>query len=86
MPDDAFVPPPEPEIDFEFFRACVQPVFANPREGQLRCSNCHSGGLIGFAPAPGRGDEWSDEEARRAYRLIHPRDSRRATLSRVGFC
>ena len=70
MPDDAFVPPPEPEIDFEFFRACVQPVFANPREGQLRCSNCHSGGLIGFAPAPGRGDEWSDEEAQRAYRLI----------------
>ena len=50
--------------------ACVQPVFANPREGQLRCSNCHSGGLIGFAPAPGRGDEWSDEEAQRAYRLI----------------
>ena len=70
MPDDAFVPPPEPEIDFNFFRACVQPVFANPREGQLRCSNCHSTGLIGFAPAPGRGDEWSDEEAQRAYRLI----------------
>lgn len=70
LPDDQFVPPPEPDLDFEFFRACVQPVFANPREGQLRCSNCHSGGLIGFAPAPARGDTWSDEEAQRAYRQI----------------
>ena len=70
LPAEQFVPEPQPELDFEFFRACVQTVFANPREGQLRCSNCHSGGLIGFAPAPGRGDEWSDEEAQRAYRLI----------------
>ena len=70
LPDDAYVPAPEPELDFEFFRACVQPVFANPREGQLGCSNCHSGGIIGFAPAPARGDTWSDEEAGRAFRLI----------------
>ena len=70
FPDDSYVPAPEPELDFEFFRSCVQPVFANPREGQLRCSRCHSGGIIGFAPAPGRGDEWSDEEAERAFRLI----------------
>lgn len=70
LPRDQFIPEPEPEIDFEFFRSCVQAVFANPREGQLRCSNCHSSGLIGFAPTPGRGDEWSDEEAQRAYQLI----------------
>ena len=70
FPDDQFVPDPEPELDFEFFRSCVQPVFANPREGQLRCSNCHSSGMIGFAPAPARGDAWSDEEAQRAYTLL----------------
>ena len=70
LPADQYVPEPEPALDFEFFRACVQPVFANPREGQLRCSRCHSSGLVGFAPAPGRGDAWSDEEAERAYRLI----------------
>ena len=45
-------------------------MFANPREGQLPCSRCHSGGLNGFAPAPGRGDRWSDEEAQRAFQLI----------------
>jgi hypothetical protein len=70
LPADRYVPEPEPELNFEFFRACVQPVFANPREGQLRCANCHSSGLIGFAPAAQRGDEWSDEEAQRAYRLL----------------
>ena len=68
--DDRFVPEAGPELDFEFFRTCVQRVFANPREGQLRCSNCHSGGLAGFAPAPAGGDAWSDEEAQRAYRSI----------------
>ena len=70
LPDDQFIPAPEPEIDFDFFRACVQEVFANPRDGQLPCSRCHSGGMIGFAPAPARADRWSDEEAQRAFQLI----------------
>ena len=26
--------------------------------------------MNGFAPAPGRGDRWSDEEAQRAFQLI----------------
>ena len=70
LPAGQYVPEPEPALDFEFFRSCVQQVFANPREGQIRCSNCHSGGLIGFAPAPQRGNVWSDEEARRAFQVI----------------
>lgn len=70
LPDDQFIPGPEPEIDFAFFNACVQDVFTKPREGHLPCTRCHSGGLIGFAPAPGRGDRWSDEEAQRAFQLI----------------
>ncbi|MAG72482.1 MAG: hypothetical protein CL471_19640 [Acidobacteria bacterium] len=78
LPDDRFIPAAEPEVDFEFFSACVQRVFADPREGQLRCSNCHSGGLAGFAPAPAGGDAWSEEEAQLAYRslsrLITPGD------------
>lgn len=51
FPADRHVAKAGPAIDFEYFRACVQPVFANPREGHIRCSNCHSEGLIGFAPA-----------------------------------
>jgi hypothetical protein len=64
------VPGPEVALDFEFFRSCVQPIFASPREGHIRCSNCHSSGLIGFAPVAQSGSTWSDEEARRAFQTI----------------
>ena len=54
-----------------FFKACVQQVFAKPREGHIRCSNCHNAGIIGFAPPPGDGrDSWNDAEANRAFQLI----------------
>ena len=78
LPADRFVPAPEPALDFTFFRSCVQPIFQNPREGQIKCSNCHNAGLIGFAPVPADGTAWTDEEAKRAFavltRLIVPGD------------
>jgi hypothetical protein len=83
LPRDRYVPAPEPVVDFEFFRSCVQPIFANPREGHIRCTNCHAAGSIGFAPAAQSGAEWDDEEARRAFQVIsrlitpgHPEQSR----------
>ena len=33
---------PAPEVDYEFFRACVQPVFFQVTPGGLSCANCHS--------------------------------------------
>jgi hypothetical protein len=65
-----YVPAPGPTLDFTFFRSCVQNVFANPREGHIACSNCHAGGLVGFAPPPQNGKSWSDEEAKRAFQSI----------------
>jgi hypothetical protein len=70
LPADRYVAKTGPAIDFEFFRACVQPVFANPREGHIRCSNCHASGLIGFAPVATNGKSWSDQEANRAFSTI----------------
>ena len=71
LPDDRYVPPAEPTLDFAFFNACVQQVFARPREGHIRCSNCHNAGIIGFAPPPADGrDKWNDAEARRAFQLV----------------
>jgi hypothetical protein len=76
LPAGRYVPAREPTVDFTFFRACVQPVFATPREGHIACSNCHAGGLAGFAPPPQNAKTWSDDEARRAFssisRLIIP--------------
>jgi cytochrome c5 len=70
LPADRYVANADPPLDFDFFRACVQPVFANPREGHIKCSNCHAAGLIGFAPVPQNGDAWSDQEAKRAFSTI----------------
>jgi len=70
LPADRYVANADPPLDFDFFRACVQPVFANPREGHIKCSNCHAAGLIGFAPVPQNGDAWTDQEAKRAFSTI----------------
>ena len=70
LPAGRYVPAPEPTVDFTFFRSCVQRVFATPREGHISCSNCHGGGLAGFAPPPQDGKAWSDAEAKRAFQTI----------------
>jgi len=71
LPADRYVPPPAPAVDFEFFRSCVQNVFSTPREGHIKCSNCHNAGQMGFAPIPGEGrTQWNEEEARQAFRVI----------------
>jgi hypothetical protein len=71
LPADRYVPPPAPPVDFAFFRSCVQNVFATAREGQLKCSNCHNAGQMGFAPLPAGGrDRWNEDEARQAFRVI----------------
>ena len=78
LPADRYVAKADAPLDFDFFRACVQPVFANPREGHIKCSNCHNAGIIGFAPPPQDGKTWNDQEAKRAFstisRLIIPGD------------
>jgi hypothetical protein len=71
LPADKYAPAPVTPVDFQFFRSCVQKVFQNPREGHIRCSNCHNAGQIGFAPLPAEGrTEWNEEEARRAFGVI----------------
>lgn len=72
LPADRYAQGPQPQLDFQFFRSCVQPIFRNPREGQIRCSNCHGGGQMGFAPVPAGGrTEWDDAEAKRAFQVIN---------------
>lgn len=70
LPAGRYAATADPPLDFDFFRACVQKVFATPREGHIKCSNCHAEGLIGFAPVPQDGAAWSDQEARRAFSTI----------------
>jgi hypothetical protein len=70
LPAEEFTPPPAPELDFEFYRTCVQRVFASPRPGHLPCTSCHGGGQAGFAPAAANGTSWTEAEARRGFQAI----------------
>ena len=70
LPAGRFVPADTTPPDFEFFRACVQPVFQNPREGHVKCSNCHNTGIIAFAPPPANGKSWTEDEARKAFQVL----------------
>jgi hypothetical protein len=72
LPAGRYTQAAQPQLDFNFFRSCVQRVFQNPKEGHIRCSNCHGAGQMGFAPVPGGGRaEWDDAEAKRAFQVIN---------------
>ncbi len=69
--------PDAPELDFDFFEACVQPIFVNPLPGSLTCVACHSSGGETFVrPIPEGQDYWSEQQSREnfelAMRLIDP--------------
>src|SRR2546422_4271416 len=61
-------PPPGPALDFEFFKARVQPIFLHKRKGLARCYVCHSQGtpfrLQALAPGAA---SWTDEESRKNF-------------------
>jgi hypothetical protein len=67
-----------PVLDFDSFRARVEPVFLSKRAGLARCVVCHTRATTPFrlqALAPGR-DGWTEEESRAnfeaAARLVAP--------------
>ena len=63
--------PAAPDVDFEFFRACVQPIFLNPLPGSLACAVCHSGGAASFVGSIPEGRRfWNEEESRRNFQVV----------------
>ena len=68
------------EVDFEFFRSCVQPIFVNPIENAMPCAECHSGE---FAVEPPANAYWTEEQSRQAYEdLVYLIDPGRPDSSR----
>ena len=73
----AQTPASAPTLDFDFFKARVQPIFLAERPGHARCIACHgSGTSLRLQPlAPGQ-TTWTDEESRKNFdavrRLVVP--------------
>lgn len=56
-------PEEQVELDFTFFRHCVQPIFVNPIENAMPCAECHSGE---FAVPPPENSYWTEAQSRQA--------------------
>jgi hypothetical protein len=70
--------PAKPPLDFDYFKAQVQPIFLAKRTGYTRCVVCHSeAGAIGFLqPLAAGATGWNEEQSRKNFasvsRLVVP--------------
>jgi hypothetical protein len=74
-----------PSLDYEAFKAKVEPIFLQKREGHVRCYICHSennNGLHLERLSPGA-TTWNDEQSRKNFQSVsglvqtgNPADSR----------
>jgi hypothetical protein len=61
----------QPSLDYETFKAKVQPIFLTKRPGHARCISCHASGTpLRLQPlGPGRTD-WTDDESRKNFEAV----------------
>ena len=61
-------PPPPPALDYEFYKARVQPLFVEKRPDHARCVTCHAGSatlrLQRFSPGA---EAWNEEQTRQNF-------------------
>src|SRR5207302_9765148 len=61
-------------LDFEYFKAKVQPILLAKREGHARCVSCHTTGTpMRFQPLSPGAATWSDEELHKNFDVIRAR-------------
>jgi hypothetical protein len=64
-----------PSLNYEVFKARVEPIFLKKRPGHARCYVCHSGSGDGGAPpyleklSPGS-TSWNEEQSQRIFRRV----------------
>jgi hypothetical protein len=71
-------PKVKPALDYEFYKARVEPIFLKKKAGHTRCVICHSDNNSAFKldalPAGAKG--WTDEQSRKNFatvsKLVNP--------------
>ena len=63
--------PPRPSLDYEYFKAKIQPIFLAKRTGHARCVVCHSAGTPMRLQAldPGAAT-WTEDESRKNFDVV----------------
>ena len=74
MAQNAGSPPVSPgsaALDYEFFKAKVQPIFLAKRPGHARCVACHASGTpMRLQPLSPGTTTWSEEESRKNFDVV----------------
>ena len=61
-----------PTLDYNFFKARVQPIFLKKREGHARCYVCHGGAnnALHLAPLSPGATSWDEEQSRQNFAAV----------------
>lgn len=61
-----------PTLDYNFFKAKVQPIFLKKREGHARCYVCHGGAnnALHLAPLSPGATNWDEEQTRQNFAAV----------------
>ena len=63
--------PATASLDYEVFKAKVQPIFLAKRPGHARCISCHSSGTpLRLQPLPAGATTWNDAESRKNFDAV----------------
>jgi YVTN family beta-propeller protein len=61
-------------LDFEFFKARIEPIFTTKRPGNARCVSCHAfGTTMRLQPLPDGSATWKDTESRANFEVLRAR-------------
>jgi YVTN family beta-propeller protein len=67
-------PAASPSLDFEVFKAKIQPIFTTKRPGHARCVSCHASGTpMRLQPLPPGSATWNDEDSRKNFDIVRAR-------------
>src|SRR5215831_8281336 len=70
-PAAAQAPASAPTLDYEFFKARVQPIFLAERPGHARCIACHGSGTpLRLQPLASGRSSWTDEESHKNFDAV----------------
>jgi hypothetical protein len=71
-------PKAKPTLDYEFYKARVEPIFLKKKAGHTRCVICHSDNNSAFKleALPAGAKSWTDEQSRKNFatvsKLVNP--------------
>jgi YVTN family beta-propeller protein len=61
-------PPPASTLDYEFYKARIQPLFLEKRQDHARCVTCHAGSAtLRLQPLLPGADAWNEEQTRQNF-------------------